>query len=421
MFHCDRRIRRSLIAGLGLLSAAAASIALTLWLDSRPSGPIEPYLQRPAPDAMSILWRTADAEQTRLDWRPQGDSGWRSVRPASLHSGTPSLEHAVRLQGLSPATDYEYRVHGTGVGHASHRFRTPPNAAADVPIRAWVLGDPGRATAVTAATRSALEAWQADHPRPGLPPVDLVLTTGDNAYPDGRDRDYREGFFAPWADWLAEAPVWPVIGNHDARRQAYGRIFDFPANGESGGLPSGSQRYFAFDEARIHFVVLDSETSDLSPDGPMARWLKADLAANRSDWTIALFHRPPYSHGRSHNSDHPEGSDWRMTAMREVFVPLLDDGGVDLVLSGHSHVYERMRPRPSDSGMLESGPGTTYLVVGNSSTAQASPLDHPLTAHAEAEPGALVLDIDAHRLVAHFLRADGTVGDEFTLHKPGAS
>lgn len=439
MFPRSRWTHRALIAGAGFLSLAATGVLMMLWIDSLPSGPIDPYLQRPAPDAMSIHWRTAGVEATRLEWRPTGTSDWRPLRSDAPDLEQLGVEHSVRLRGLSPATRYEYRVFGRGVDPEIHHFRTPPAPGASVPLRAWVLGDPGRANAVTRATRSALEDWQADHPRPGLPPVDLVLTTGDNAYPHGRDRDYRDGFFAPWADWLAEVPVWPVIGNHDARRWAYGRLFDFPSDGESGGLPSGSERYFSFDDAGVHFVVLDSETSDLSADSPMARWLQDDLAQRQADWTIALFHRPPFSHG-THDSDHPDGSDWRMTAMREVFVPLLEEAGVDLVLSGHSHVYERMRPRspavdgrdasvaaPLEAGREDKAPaaaperiGTTYLVVGSSSTAQASPLDHPQTAHAEAEPGALVLDIDAQRLVGHFIRADGSVGDEFTLHKQGA-
>lgn len=413
-----RHLYRALFLGLGLLTTAGASIVLSLWIDSRPSGPIGPYLQRPAPDAVSIHWRTADAGPSRFEWRPLGSATWQAE---PVQDGL--VDHDIRLEGLSPASGYEYRIEGNGIESIAHRFHTPPARGAAVPIRAWVLGDPGRANEITASTRRALEAWQRAHPRPGLPPVDLILTTGDNAYPDGRDRDYRSGFFAPWAPWLADVPVWPIIGNHDARRWAYDRIFDFPENGESGGLASGSNHYFAFDEGPVHFVVLDSETSDLSPDGPMARWLKADLAANESDWALALFHRPPYSHGRSHNSDHPEGSDWRMTAMREVFVPLLEDGGVDLVLSGHSHVYERILPRGSGAVEIDAaareprtnGPDTTFIVVGNSSTAQDSPLDHPRTAHAEATPGALVLDITPSELSGHFVRADGSVGDTFRL------
>jgi hypothetical protein len=109
-----------------------------------------------------------------------------------------------------------------------------------------------------------------------------------------------------------------------------------PAEGEAGGLASGTERYYSFDYANIHLVCLDAMTSDRSPAGPMLTWLEEDLAATDKAWIIAFWHHPPYTWG-THNSDFER----ELIDMRENAVPILERYGVDLVLCGHSHVYER--------------------------------------------------------------------------------
>src|SRR5690606_119797 len=113
----------------------------------------------------------------------------------------------------------------------------------------------------------------------------------------------------------------------------------FPTAGEAGGVPSGTEKYYSFDYGNVHFICLDSMSSDRSSTGPMATWLREDLESTTQDWVIAFFHHPPYSKG-SHNSDNPTGSDRELLEMREGILPILEAGGVDLVLSGHSHSYE---------------------------------------------------------------------------------
>src|SRR5204863_983437 len=83
-------------------------------------------------------------------------------------------------------------------------------------------------------------------------------------------------------------------------------------------------------------ICLDSMTSDRSATGPMLSWLQGDLGANTKVWTIAFWHHPPYSKG-SHDSD----IDTELVEMRANALPILENYGVDLVLCGHSHSYER--------------------------------------------------------------------------------
>ena len=166
---------------------------------------------------------------------------------------------------------------------------------------------------------------------------------GDNAYTEGTDAQYQTAVFDTYSDMLRKSVLWPAFGNHDALSASsvtqsgpYYDIFSLPTTGQAGGVASGTEAYFSFDYATIHFVVLNSEDTLSYDPAAMIDWLSRDLAASNQPWTIALWHRPPYSKG-SHDSD-TEGN---MVWMRANIVPMLEEEGVDLVLAGHSHAYER--------------------------------------------------------------------------------
>jgi hypothetical protein len=95
-------------------------------------------------------------------------------------------------------------------------------------------------------------------------------------------------------------------------------------------LPSGTERYYAFDHGNIHFICLDSQGSGRIATDPMLRWLAADLAATTQKWIIAFWHHPPYTKG-SHDSD----SELELIEMRENALSILEAGGADLVVTGH--------------------------------------------------------------------------------------
>ena len=273
-----------------------------------------------------------------------------------------------------------------GPGHNS--FTTAPDGAA--PVRVWVVGDAGTAGSGSTAplqVRDAYRAFAAGQK------TDVWLMLGDNAYFSGTDAEYQASFFNVYRDLLRRTAVWPTIGNHEtyapnpAGKLDYFDIFSLPRDGAAGGVPSGTENYYSFDHGPVHFICLDSEVSSRAAAGPMIAWLREDLAANSSDWVIAFWHSPPYSRG-SHNSDF----EVNLVQMREAVVPVLESYGVDLVLCGHSHSYERsfllkghygtsetwlpsmaLNPgggRPDTGGPDVKGPGvegagTVYLVAGN--------------------------------------------------------
>jgi hypothetical protein len=209
---------------------------------------------------------------------------------------------------------------------------------------------------------------------------------------------------------------------------------------------SGTEAYYSFDYANIHFVCLDSSDSDWSEDGLMVRWLKVDLAMNQQDWLVAYCHHPPYSKG-SHDSDKDKDSQARMRKMREVVLPLLEQHGLDLLLAGHSHAYERSflldgmyaastnldalanfkstkDGRADGTGIYikpSRGPapreGAVYMVAGSSGQTSGGGLQHPLMALSLNVLGSLVLDFNGWRMDATFIDDKGFVRDYFTILK----
>ncbi|MCP4186082.1 MAG: metallophosphoesterase family protein, partial [Gammaproteobacteria bacterium] len=218
------------------------------------------------------------------------------------------------LKNLIPDTRYYYQVNDST--ETVFSFRTPPVEGVVRPTRVWVLGDSGTADTNARNVKNAFEEFN------GGSATDLLLMLGDNAYDSGADCEYQKAVFDMYPSTIAETPLMPTIGNHDAETDGgspYRNIFTLPRDGKTGGVPSGTESYYSFNYSNIHFVSLDSETSDRSPTGAMYSWLMADLVANTQDWTVVYFHHPPYSKG-SHDSDNAGA----MSDMREHYTALFE-------------------------------------------------------------------------------------------------
>lgn len=408
-----------------------------------------PYLQNATPSAVTVRWRTDRATATQL---------WLGASPQTLapafFDATPRTEHVAVASGL-PAGALRHYAIGDAAGMFADvppaTLRTLPTPGSPAPLRVWTFGDAGVGLSTQLAVRDACRAWM------GARPADAMLLLGDNAYLVGTDAEYQNGFFDVYAADLRAACAWSAYGNHDGysadaptQTGPYFDLFTFPKLGEAGGVPSGTEAYYSFDRGHAHFVCLDSEDSARTPTGPMLQWLQQDLAAaqaNGARWLIAFFHHPPYSDG-THRSDDPLDSGGRMADMRQHALPLLEAAGVDLVLSGHSHGYERsfllgghygasatLQPgmvRDQGDGDavgdgyygkphtgLVGGEGAVYAVVGSGGWLGGGGYAHPAMRVAAPTLGALVLDIDGDRLDASFVGLAG-VADRFTIVKGDA-
>ncbi|MEE8526426.1 MAG: metallophosphoesterase [Thermoanaerobaculia bacterium] len=403
-----------------------------------------PYLQRGTPTSLVVRWRTDEPSDSRVAYGTDPGNLARFAEDLALVT-----DHVVEVTGLVPDTTHFYSI-GTSAGPLvggddQHFFITAPDVGTAKPTRIWVLGDSGTANDDARAVRDAYAAFAAGQP------TDVWLMLGDNAYLTGTDVEYQAAVFDTYPEQLRNTVLWPTLGNHDGisadsstQTGPYYDIFTLPRFAEAGGVASGTEAYYSFDYANVHFICLDSHESDRSPGGAMLTWLTDDLTATAADWIVAFWHHPPYTKG-SHDSD----SEGRLIQMRQNVLPILEGFGVDLVLAGHSHSYERSflldsHYGPSDTldpptmilddgdgnvggdGPYEKptlGPapheGTVYAVAGSSGQIGGGSLDHPAMFFSLAELGSLVLDVDGELLTVRFLDAAGTIADELAIVKGG--
>ena len=400
-----------------------------------------PYLQVCTSTSMVVRWRTDVGMDSRVRYGT-------NVANLSASASDPRLttEHEVRLAGLRPETRYTYAI-GSEAGDLAAApdmsFVTAPPPGASRPTRIWFVSDYGYGDANEQAVRdSYLRVAQASRP------ADVWLTGGDNDQIVGADETIQTTLFGVYGPMLRNLPIWPTYGNHEVLTTSvpgpypYFDNFTLPTAGEGGGLASGSEAYYSFDHGDAHFVSLDSidPAQSASPDTPMIRWLKADLAATRRTWKIAYWHATPYSRG-SHDSDYDPSA--CTIPMREHVLPILESYGVDLVLCGHCHVYERSYllnghygyswtfseahkvnggngQEDGDGAYRQvNGRGTVYVEAGVGGQLRGFCCgQHPANlVNISGALGSCLVDINIDRLDFQFLDTQSEVLDHFTLLK----
>jgi hypothetical protein len=363
-----------------------------------------PYLEQTGSTSSLVTVRLDQSSALTVELGTDGAT-W----PLNFASAAATL-HTILLSGLAPATRYRYRVK-SGVevlcDGPSFAFRTAPPTGSSTPFRFVAWGDSGNGTPKQILVSQRLEELE---PRP-----DFALILGDIIYPGGEAIYYDDNFFLPYRGMLASMSIWPAYGNHDAATAAGAGYFD------AFHLPTsspGGEKYYSFDWGNAHFTCLDTQSS-LSASDPMLAWLAADLAATARPWKVVFFHHPPYTGGT-----HADNA-----TVQSLIVPLLDAGGVDLVLSGHSHVLERsyllanhaaVQNDPHDYSKTATPTGAVYAVAG--AGGQVGSLDndpaHPLMAFQLGDTlGHAVIEIEGANLRGYFLDDQGEPHDRFSITK----
>ena len=405
-----------------------------------------PYLQLGTDTSMIIRWRTATAVACTIKY---GTS--LNAQSQTLAELSATTEHELRIGGLQPFTKYFYTIYNGAntitVAADDYSFVTNPTKGTVQPIHLWITGDMGDSSQTQRDVRDRY--W--NYVRNGRH-TDAWLWLGDNVYSSGTDVEYQNRLFDVYPEVLRSIVSRPTPGNHD-----YGSIdvnhngpyysnFTMPTTGEAGGVPSGKEGYYSYDYGSVHFVSLNSEPLQwfLTSTSEMCNWLKQDLAANQQPWTIVYWHQPAYTKG-GHDSDDLFS---RSYFMRTNIVPILEQYGVDVVLSGHSHSYERTymlhghhgssgsfdEPMKvySKSGKLNDGgayvkytngpnanKGIVYVVCGNGGRVENdAPLNHPAMYFSQqGRAGFMTIDVNDMQLDAKYYDSEGTVWDEFTIVK----
>jgi PKD repeat protein len=322
-----------------------------------------------------------------------------------------------------PGTRYFYELRSeskTLVSGPDYSFRTHPPQYSPIPFSILAWGDSGTGNSGQMAVAAQMDAVR---PRPAL-----ALGIGDLVYSSGEWENYDPRFFIPYKNLTRNLIIWPAMGNHDAITEQgapYLANFYLPTTSGAPLNPSGNELYYSFDYGNAHFVCLDSQISSKKVGGPMHQWLTDDLedANNRGmRWKFVFFHHPPYTKG-THNSF----KESQLIAMRENFGPSMESAGVDFVITGHSHVYERsyllkdnqiLQDHPDDYTKISTPDGTIYIVSGSGGASGNGDLDHPLMAFSLSKVhGNTVIDISHNESRGYYVLKNGTRVDLFSLHK----
>lgn len=421
-----------------------------------------PYLQSMTNNSVKIMWRTSDSTTAIVKY---GTSP--TTLTSTITDNTLTKNHIVQVNGLQAKTKYYYSVgYNTTVlagENDQHHFITAPIPGDSSEFKFWVTGDFGGGNGGQIKVRRWFENYLQGNNVTGW------LWLGDNAYNDGTDAQYQAKVFDTYYGYdsiFRFLPFYPIPGNHDynsvngaddpnAHKGPYYDMVEVFKNAEMGGIPSGMEAYYSYDYGNTHFLALNSELYrvfvlwDLHASAiAFKNWLINDLKSSDKKFIVAYWHQPPYSKG-SHDSD----DFWEvfMGSMRDKVIPILEQYGVDLILCGHSHVYERSylinkhyglshtfnrstMLIDSTSGNPDSNrtylkytygankdKGTVYGVIGNSGKSEPeNGKMHPAMYKkyaADGGVGSMILEVKGNQMTCFYYKENGELYDKFRILK----
>ena len=218
-------------------------------------------------------------------------------------------------------------------------------------------------------------------------PFDFVLMLGDNLYGGKSPKDFEQKFATPYKPLLdAGVRFHAALGNHDSPDELMYKPFNM--NG---------QRFYTFRQGNVRFFALDSNYMDPA----QLKWLENELQHSGSDWKIAFFHHPLYSSGGMHGSS---------LELRGLLEPLFVKYGVQVVLSGHDHSYERVQPQQ----------GVYYFTAGSGGKLQRGNLRHSdfQAAGYDQDCAFLLLEVSGDQLFFQAISRAGATVDSGVITRP---
>jgi len=217
-------------------------------------------------------------------------------------------------------------------------------------------------------------------------PFDMVIMLGDNLYGRQDPQDFLTKFERPYAPLLAASVLfYAALGNHDN-----------PANRLYPGFNMAGLRYYTFARKNARFFALDSNQMDPK----QVAWLDNALSEAGDVWKICYFHHPLYSDGRRHGSE---------VELRVILEPIFVKHGVNVVFSGHDHVYERVRPQK----------GITYFVTGSSGALRKGDVrpSAMTAAYFDQDLAFSLVEIDGDDLFFQVRSRQGKIVDSGVIHR----
>jgi len=318
-----------------------------------------PYVGETTPTSVVVAWATDTSGSSEV--RYSTDTSYSQTATASTFTSDGKYWHSATVTGLTADTTYHYRVYTNGVDltpWADVTFHTaPPDTATQVTFAA--LGD-GRPNSKSDPPTQA--AWDVANQMTQRN-FDFAVHSGDIVQAGGvcsgsysSWNQYLNAYFNLYRDSIKDTPFFTAIGNHELSGgssscgyHAYTDVYHLPEN--AGYFDK--ERYYSFDWGNVHVISLNTEQY-YSAGGTQYNWLENDLQNTDRRWIVVVFHRPPYSSG-NHGSN---------TNLQNQLVPLFEQYGVDVVLNGHDHDYERTCPIKDDACTTIDDGGVVYFVTG---------------------------------------------------------
>lgn len=332
-----------------------------------------PYLVRLSPSEMLVAMSGEQSEPPVVTWA-LADSATVSVeREAEKVDGL----WVARLTDLPAGQALKYHVRSSGGDFGPARFFA--NRARGETFRFAAFGD----------TRTGHQIHRGLIELMAREDIDFVIHSGDMVEFGGVDEQW-DMFFKIEGPLVARRPIFGAVGNHDVSpRRNFRRHF-------LSRIVSADRRYFHQDWGDVRIVIMDSEV-EARPGSDQYSYLERVLgeAADAGMLIVLSLHYPPYSSG-SHGSN---------LEMRSVLAELAPRFGVELVLAGHDHDYERTKPIDGVTYMVAASGGATIRPIALSD----------FSAVLRTEPHYVVFDVDRQSLVGRAMNLSGTVFDSFVI------
>lgn len=341
--------------------------------------------------SIAVGWRTGD-ETTTAGRVRFGQVELDREAPSLTYSyvtnfgyGDVIQMHEAHLCGLEPDTTYRYQIVSGDATSPIYELRTAPEPSPDGEITIAVAGD----------SRGGYDVWARLAAELAARAPDLVIWSGDTVLL-GQLQPEWDAFFAAGEPLFTRVPIVAAHGNHEVNAINHYAQFMLPGDEENYAVRYGPIRLV---------TVNDSPLAPADLDGRIRSFLVRALAEPPAPWTLVDHHRPMYS-SSFHGSD---------LALRASWAPLFEDAGVDLVINGHEHSYERTVPMRGDAP-AETGP--VYVVSGGAGAPLYEVGSDVWTATSASTYNALTIRARPGLLQVEAFDPDGAVIDRFALTKP---
>jgi len=339
---------------------------------------IGPYLQNVTPTRIVIMWETVQPTVGTVEYGLSEDQ-----LESTVIEKRSSKIHEITLVALEPGTLYYYRCSWEKEATPIHHFKTAPESnLARVKLVAY--GD-SRSNPAMHAKLAALIAVEAP---------DLVLHSGDIVADGAKLSLWKPQFFEPIQAYAPQAPIFPVLGNHEQNSVYYYNFYAL----------NGKEAWWSTTYGPVHIIGLDSNQPG-DEGTPQYEWLLEDLEAHAdAPWKIVLFHHPLFN-------AHP---DRPAHELRWQWQPLFQKYGVTLVLNGHDHYYARTLP----IGIASEEPhGVVYVTSAGGGAPLYPTAPKEYIAHRRSAFHFTVLEIKNGQLIGRAIDDAGKVFDAFVIHK----